>query len=138
MLRQADIADIPEIVQMGARFHYRARAAIPYCRDSVAAALRHMIESPDAVVFIDGQAAAGAALHPAWFNHAHRTGMELFWWAENGAGRGLFDAMEAWAFENGADSFGMIALDSLRPETVGAIYRRRGYAPMEHSFLKVF
>lgn len=136
-IREANHYDIPAMVEIGARFHAKSNVRVPFCRESVAVTLGNLIDHEDGVVLIDGNAVAGALLHPAWFNHAHKTGQELFWWAEDGNGRHLFLALERWAKDRGADSFAMIALESLRPEAVGALYRRNGYHPTEHSFLKV-
>lgn len=88
----------------------------------------------------DGLAGAtGALLHPHYFNSAHLTGQELFWWVDpehRGQGNALFDALENWVREQGAKSFTMIALEALDPERVGMIYRRRGYRPVEHSYVR--
>jgi hypothetical protein len=138
MARLATEADIPDLLEMGARFHAKSGAAIPYCRESVAHTLRTLLASDDGVIFMDGAAAAGALLHGAWFNQSHKTGSELFWWSENGAGQGLFAALEDWAKEQGADSFAMVALEALRPAALGAVYKRKGYRASEHSWLKVF
>jgi GNAT superfamily N-acetyltransferase len=136
-VREANHYDIPGLVEIGARFHARGLVPVPFCRQSVAFTLGNLIDNEDSVVLIDGDAVAGALLHPAWFNHDHLTGQELFWWAENGNGRQLFAALEKWARDRGADSFAMIALENLRPDAVGALYKRKGYVPTEHSFLKV-
>ena len=135
--RQANHYDIPDLVEIGARFHEKSKAAIPYCRESVALTLGNIIDNEDGVILINGDAVAGALLHPAWFNHAHKTGQELFWWSDGSNGKQLFSDLEEWARSRGADSFAMIALESLRPSVVSAIYRRKGYQACEHSFLKV-
>lgn len=83
--------------------------------------------------------AVGALLHPHYMNAAHLTGQELFWWVDpehRGIGPALFDALELWVAAMGAQSFSMIALEELRPAAVGEIYRRRGYVPAEHSWIR--
>jgi GNAT superfamily N-acetyltransferase len=78
-------------------------------------------------------------LHPHYFNASHITGQELFWWIDpdhRGRGSELLNALEAWVKDQGAHSFVMITLEALEPERVGLIYRRRGYRPVEHSYLK--
>lgn len=93
-----------------------------------------VVEGEDGLV-----GATGALLHPHYFNANHLTGQELFWWIDpehRGAGGKLFDALEAWVREQGASSFTMIALEALEAERVGKIYRRRGYRPVERSFVR--
>ena len=83
--------------------------------------------------------ATGALLHPHYFNSAHITGQELFWWIDpdhRGSGALLFNALEDWVRSKGANSFSMIALEALEPDKVGLIYRRRGYRPVERSYLR--
>lgn len=136
-VREATEDDIPALLDIARRFHERGRIPVPLCLDSVAATLRHLMDGDLGVVFVSRHGAAGALLHPSWMNAAHLTGQELFWWSEAGGGSALFDALENWAVSKGAASFTMIALEACRPGAVGATYRRRGYQPTEHSYLKV-
>jgi hypothetical protein len=139
MIYEATEADIPALIEVGKAFHAASNNHIPLCLDTLETTLRNLIASPDGVVLMtDKGSATGALLHPAWFNAAHRTGMELFWWAPAGDGLALFEVLEEWARANDAGSFGMVALEALRPDAVGALYRRRGYRPVEHSYVKVF
>lgn len=139
MIREATLDDIPALLSIGQAFHKAAgldRLA-PLDLATLDQTLTNLIRNENGVVFMDGQGGAtGGLVHPCWFNAGHITGQELFWWAPNG-GRALFDALEAWARER-AHSWTMITLEALRPDAVGAIYRRRGYHPTEHSYVKVF
>lgn len=93
-----------------------------------------VVEGEDGLV-----GATGALLHPHYFNSAHITGQELFWWIDpdhRGRGKELLNALEQWVSDQGAHSFSMIALEALEPERVGLIYRRRGYRPTERSYLR--
>ena len=138
-IREAQHEDIPALLDMAQRFHARAFVRIPLCLDTLTAALAGLIDNPQGVVLMAGEtAAAGALLHPSWMNRDHLTGSELFWWAEDGGGMGLLEALEAWAAAQGADSFGMVALETMRPDAVGALYRRKGYEPSERSYLRMF
>jgi hypothetical protein len=139
VIYEATSDDIPALIEVGKAFHAASNNHIPMCLETLERTLLHLLDSPDGVVLMtDKGSATGALLHPAWFNASHRTGMELFWWAPAGDGLALFDALEAWAISNGAQSFGMTALEALRPSAVGALYRRRGYRPVEHNYAKVF
>lgn len=146
MIRLATVSDIPELLRMGAAFHSVTGVAdiIPLDEQSLANTMTSLIETELGVIIVldsgDGlKGATAALLHPHYFNANHRTGMELFWWVDpehRGLGGKLFDALEAWVRANGADSFSMLALEALEPEKVGLIYRRRGYRPLEHSYIK--
>src|SRR3546814_3491274 len=104
-----------------------------------------MIESPDGICLVaeDGwevSVVAGGLAHPLYFNHGHKSGMELFWWVRpyrrTGIGSKLFDALEDEARALGCESWAMIALDKVSPDLTGRIYRRRGYRASEHSYIK--
>lgn len=135
----ATVDDIPALLDIGKAFHAASDNHVPMCLATLETTLRNLIAGPDGVVLMTGKGSAtGALLYPAWFNASHRTGTELFWWAPAGDGLELFDALEAWARDNGAHSFSMAALEALRPAAVGALYRRRGYRPVEHSYVRTF
>jgi hypothetical protein len=139
LIREATEADIPALVALGERSVARGNLPCGFDAGSMEQTLRFLMESPDGFIFttdaVDG--AVGGLAHPHPFNAAHKTGTELFWWAEGDGGRELFDAMEGRVRELGCHSWMMIALESMRPAAVGALYRRRGYAPVEHSYMKV-
>lgn len=134
--------------EIGALFHAEARLGdiAEYRREDCETTLTRLIESDDGICLVaeaGGQivGVAGGLAHPFYFNHDHRTGMELFWWVHpnhrNGAvGRDLFDALENAARAIGCVSWGMIALDAVNPEAAGKIYQRRGYRASEHSYIK--
>jgi hypothetical protein len=139
VIREATEADIPALLETLTAFHAASNNHVALCLDTLETTLRNLIASPDGVVLMtDKGSATGGLLHSSWFNAGHRTGAELFWWAPAGDGLALFNALEDWAISNGAQSFGMAALEALRPDAVGAVYRRRGYRPVEHSYVKVF
>lgn len=146
MIRQAAPSDLPELLRMGTAFHAVTGVAdlIPLDAGTLTNTFLNLIENDDAALLVmEGDeglvGATGALLHPHYFNAAHKTGQELFWWIDpehRGAGAILFDALEAWVRERGAQTFSMIALEALEAERVGLIYRRRGYRPVERSYLR--
>ena len=147
IIREAGEADIPAIATLGAQFYREAGWADVAAWDdaSIRHTLCHMIANPDGIVLVLVRKGvicgmAGGLVHPLYFNHAHKTGQELFWWVSPderiGTGSALLEALEQAARDRGAESWAMIALDKVRPEAVGAMYRRRGYRASEHSFIK--
>jgi GNAT superfamily N-acetyltransferase len=104
-----------------------------------------MIDLPSAILLAawDGPAivgTVGAMLFPAYFNRAVTIGQETFYWAAPShrgmLGPAMLDAVEQAAREAGASQFIMVSLDALRPEAVGRLYERRGYSPLEHSYVR--
>jgi len=136
MVREATPADIPAMLAMGERFAAKAKMPFAFCRESVSQTLLHLIESPDGLVFITDDAAAGGLCHAHPFNHSVKVGQELFWWSEGRGGMALITELEEAAAALGCSHWSMIALDTLHPEAVGRIYARRGYTPLERSFVK--
>lgn len=147
ILRAATHNDIGVIADMGARFFEEAGWSDVMTWDdaSFRATLDHMIASEDGILLvamISDQIVGMAAglVHPAYFNLNHKTGQELFWWVEpahrGAAGMVLLDALEDQAMMRGCVSWSMIALDKVRWEAVGRLYKRRGYRASEHSYIK--
>jgi GNAT superfamily N-acetyltransferase len=146
-IRPATLEDVPTIAAMGERFHAEAGWAdvVPYVVADCAQSLRELVGAPAGILLVaeaEGRLVgmAGGLAHPFYFNFAHRTGSELFWWVEpglrDGTGAALLQSLEDAARAIGCESWAMVAVDKVRPETMARIYRRRGYRPAEHSFIK--
>lgn len=138
MIRRATVDDIPALLEMGEKFSEKARLAehVGYDPQSMLETFEALIEGGHPV-FIGERGAIGATQTQHPFNHGHVVAQELFWWSEGGEGRALLDALEAHCEAN-CDSLVMITLEAIEPERVSRIYQRRGYAPLERSFVKVF
>jgi len=142
MIRQATLEDIPKIVAMGNQFYELVDLPVDYDPSSVSATMKQLIESDLGAIFVDDEVngAIGALLYPHYFNHNILTGGELFWWVSpeyrGKLGSELLDAMEDWVESMGAASFQMIALEDYKPDLLGKIYGKRGYSPLEHTYLK--
>lgn len=140
MIRDAAPSDIPALVGMAARFAEKAGLTthVGFDADSVAGVMASLIESDLGICLIGDDCMAGGLLYPHPCNARHLTGSELFWWSEGRDGLRLWAEMEARAKAKGAHSFVMVALDRVNPEAMGKTYRRRGYAPLETHYVKVF
>lgn len=136
MIRDATEDDIPLLLDMGQRFAEKGHIHCGYDRETMAQTFRDLIAAPDGFIIMSECGAIGGLAHPHPFNAGHKTGQELFWWSEDGQGQELFAAMEQRVADLGCDSWSMISLESLRPEAVGAIYRRKGYRLVEHTYVK--
>lgn len=135
MIRLAEDADIPRIVAMGERFHALAGHDIPYDREAVADFLRATMANPDAAVICHDHGMIGGVLVPLYYNPAAVMAVETFWWAERD-GRSLLAAFEGWAHGRGAKRVVVSRLEGKGDRALDALFRRRGYAPMEHSYVR--
>jgi len=143
VIREATEADIPELLRMGrAFFGATAFGAVGFDEESAAATARMLIKLPNGILLITEGGMAGALVYPFYFNAAHMTAQELFWWVDPDARKGgtgihLLVALEAAARAKGAQSLTMICLAEIEGPAVAELYLRNGYAPSEQSFIKV-
>jgi len=146
-IRDAHDADIQAVALLGARFFEEAEWSdvTSWDHDSVCKTLQHLISDDGGILLVAEREGvilgmAGGLLHPAYFNHNHLTGQELFWWVEpehrHGIGENLLTDMETIAVLKGAQSWAMIALAKVRPDAVGRLYERRGYRASELTYIK--
>ena len=138
MIRRAVLDDIPRLLEMGARFAAKSNIAksVGYDPATMARTFEALIAN-DHPIFISESGAIGATLIEHPFNASHVVAQEMFWWSEGKDGLALMDALESYCQER-AHSLIMIALEAIRPEAVGRLYERKGFAPLERSFVKVF
>lgn len=146
-IREATQDDVDTVARLGRIFYEEAAWAdiVEWDDASIRQTLSGLVASDDGIVLVlcrEGviSGMTGGLIYPMYFNHAHRTGQELFWWLapgeRDGAGGALLDALEQTAKHRGAESWSMLALEKLRPEAVGALYRRRGYRASERTYIK--
>lgn len=134
MIREATGADIPRIVEMGARFHAAGGIKAGYDQDAVSRLLAELIEADAGCLLVSDSGMIGGALVPAYCDPSWMMAVEMFWWADRD-GLQLLHRFEEWAAENGAQEVRMTSLASL--PRADAILRRKGYAPTEISYQKV-
>lgn len=145
MIRAATPADLPEIARLGALFHASAGwDEIAYNEADCAASLAALMESgiflcmvaeTDAIVGM-----AAGVISPVYFNRAHMSGEELFWWVSDGApqmtGIRLLEALESAARDAGCQTWQMKALARLGGDRMTRLYERRGYRASERLFIR--
>lgn len=139
MIRKATVSDIPRLLEMGQKFADKAGLTdhVGYDPESMAATFRAMIEGENYIILIGESGAIGGGYAPHPFNHKHLIAQEVFWWSEGREGLRLLAAFEDWAREH-CHSLGMITLEAVSADRVSELYRRKGFKPLERSFIKVF
>lgn len=138
MIRIATHADIPECLRMGREFI--ESAGFDFNAAVAEQTLRQLIVSPDGALFVVDGGMIGGLVYQHFFN-AERIAQELFWWVDPEKRGGttavrLLDAFSVWAKERGAMRLTMIALDASDGDRVGDLYRRRGFEPLERTFVR--
>lgn len=138
MIRAATVQDIPALMEMGAKFAEKAKLieSVGYEPADMETTFRALIENGHPA-YIGESGAIGGTITPHPFNQQHYIAQELFWWSEGREGLRLLSAFEEHA-EHEAHSLRMITLEAVEPERTGRLYERRGYAPLEHGYIKVF
>ena len=133
-VHRATEADIPFLIGVGERFYSMTPLAslAPFDATVLAATIRRMLESDDAVIFRDEGGTIGGIRHQLYLSKAV-VAVELWWWSE-GKGLPLLEAFISWA---GSDLLEMRSIDGLRHEALDAFYRRKGFVKTEHSYVRV-
>lgn len=146
MIRAATKNDIAEIAYLGELFHAQAGWGDCFsynpadCMTSLATFMG--LDNFICLVADTGRIVGMAAgvISPVYFNHAHLSGEELFWWVSEKApmltGLKLLDALEEAAKAKGCLSWQMKSIAKLNGERMGKLYERRGYRASEHTFIK--
>lgn len=136
MIRLATAADIPALVTMGRKFHGMSHwAAIPYRDAPISASIAYLIDNHAVFVTEALDGALGVMTAPIFFS-GDLMAQELFWWSDGAGALELLAEAERWAAEKGAVRFVMGRLDGLRDKALDRLYRRTGYAPIEHTYAK--
>lgn len=148
IVRKAEYADLGRYTELATQFIAASpiSSVVPVAADSVANFLIGAVENPMVGVWLaekDGVMVGicGAIKYPLYFSPQHTIVQELWWWLTpeargSGAGKALYNTLEAWAQKNDAAALFMIALDDDRVEKTSKFYARAGFKPMERTFVK--
>lgn len=133
MIRRATPDDLQQVVELGEAFHAATiwKDLAPFDRDSFEASVEALLDRDDAAIFLSPGGFIGLTKVGLYFNRAVPVTAELFFWAPDGQGDALRKAAERWAG-------GLLVMNAHLAEPRAANwYARKGYRPLEATFLKV-
>lgn len=135
--RIATHADVPDLVEMGARFHAMSPHAWAgeYDRAAVARTVAFLIDHPDGLVVRNDAGVLGGLIAPIFFAPAERMMEESFWWAE-ARGQEMRKFFEGEARRMGASHVLFSVLENERIAAIDRVMRRDGYVPVERRYMK--
>lgn len=142
-VRKATEADLPAILDMGARFYATTSYAgfADYDRGSVESLVRMLMDTGVFLVTGDLSGMVGLAVAPFMFNNAHKAAYEVVWWVNPEARGGMTAARLLKAAETACREAGCTAVQMVHmadsPPQAGALYARYGYRHTETSWTKV-
>lgn len=122
------------MVGLGAKFHAASDDGGEFCPGTFTEFLRLLLA--EGCIFVSERGMIGGLAWPSPWAKDYLIAMEAFWWAEDGQGRALADAYEAWAKSVGAGSTRMGYIEATQPERVKKILLKRGYKPLETIMVK--
>lgn len=143
MIRPAQLADVPRIVEIGAELHTSSKyRSVAYSHPKVAALMRSLIEGAG-VVFVaerDGLVVGGIAggVTEHWFSH-DLVGFEYSFFILPEARHGLIAtklllAMKAWCKAHGAKTLRIGITTGINVEGTARFYRHMGFADAGNLF----
>ena len=136
-MREAVENDIPNIVDMGVRFHAMSPwAHVEYNPKDAANIARFLIEGDSGAIFIVDGGMLGALCYPLYFNKDYIICQELFWWSENKKGKHVLDAFEQWSKTMGANAIQMTCLANDKEQAARRLLRMGGYDAREIGLYK--
>lgn len=142
MIRSAELADIPHLLEMGQAFHAESGWGkfAAFDAESWQATLLLFLEQPNWRVLVwdeDGpQGFICGSVMPLYFNYAESVAHELLWWVRPAFRRGAGGELLA-AFHRGA-SLGLQTVSETTPrhEAVARLLQMQGWRPVERIFMK--
>lgn len=127
-------ADLPLIIELGREAHAGSAwddVGTLFDAESYEASCRHLMEGENSAVFVSERGTLWMAKFPLFFNHDETMAAEIFFYATKG-GDALRREAERWA-EGCLSTMGRHAKTDPRLDN---LYKRAGYAPLEHIFIR--
>lgn len=143
-IRKATIDDRDKAVSILKEFFEQTDyAELGWSQESIEDIVEKLTVTDTAILFINdsGTGLVGGYCTPYWMNMGKVFAQEMFWYVLKGHrggtdGARLLKAFEDWAKEQKADYICMSSTANLDPEGVGNVLKRRGYKPVDISYLK--
>jgi hypothetical protein len=127
---------IGRVVELGRRFHAASIwRDVPFDEADVRAMVERLVAGAGAV-WLSPAGIVGVVRSPLWFNVSVHVAVEMFWYAEDGAGRALRDAAEAWAAAEGLAYHQLSGLADGREAALRRYLARDGYEAKEVAYMK--
>jgi len=148
IVRNAIAEDFPRYLPLAQAFYAASpvNGVIPFDDEGYANFFLQAVQNPSMGVWLaedDGKIVgiAGALLYPMYFSPSSMVVQELWWWLTpqvrgKGAGKAMYDMIESWAIANNATALFMIALEDDRVGKMANLYTRKGFRPMERTFIR--
>lgn len=130
-------ADIPAMVEIGAKFHAMSphRFMGEYDPEALANVFRFMIGSDQSVIFTNGEGLIGGTYAPVYFNPSKWMLEENFWFAGKD-GMELLNLLFAHATAWGADFFMLSTLENDHSKAIDRLLTRKGFHLIERRYMK--
>lgn len=147
IIRRSIITDEPDLIRMGEAFWSETplSSMSTFNPDYLINFIRGASLEPSASVWVAEESgkvvgAVAGMVYPLFFS-GDLVAQEIFWWVDpetrgTEAGKMLYDALADWAKEAGAVALSMIAIENGKAEAVGKIYKKKGFIPTEHAYVR--
>jgi GNAT superfamily N-acetyltransferase len=142
MIREADLKDLPLLLEMGQAFLKETsyRTVLRYNEAQLSTMMTSLIQDDDGLLLVSDRGGVDGMMGMYVYEHpfsGDRMAAEAFWWMNTNVRGGsqavrLLRRAEEWVREQGVPLMHMVAPD----ERVGRLYERLGYRPMEVHFYK--
>jgi GNAT superfamily N-acetyltransferase len=148
-VRRAGPDDLADLIEMGREFFEQSDAGVftTFDEPSFTTTLIGLISGVSGGILLVAEVAgrsvgmAACVVFPFYANMNTKTGQEIFWFCRpghrSGIGQEILDELEAEAKRGGAHVFIGANLAGRRDKAFARFYRQRGYAPSEHTHIRV-
>jgi GNAT superfamily N-acetyltransferase len=148
IVRNAIAEDLPRYLPLAQAFHAASpmHGVIPFDVNGFSNFFLQAVQNSNLGVWLaedDGVVIGitGALFYPMYFSPTSMVVQELWWWLTpesrgKGAGQAMYKTIESWAAAKGAVALFMIALEDERANKMANLYARKGFRPMERTYIR--